>query len=57
MFAFIRVSKKSAFNLVLKKLAPILQPVKSKPKPIVVTCSRSFSRALRQLRVFALTSA
>ena len=34
----------------LKRLAPVFQPMKAKPKPIA-PCTRDFSRALSELHV------
>ena len=38
----------------LKRLAPVLQPMRSKPKPKpIAPCTRDFSRALSKLQVIA----
>ena len=36
----------------LKRLAPVFQPMKRKPKPIA-PCTRDFSRALSELQIIA----
>ena len=36
----------------LKRLAPVFQPMRTKPKPIA-PCARDFSRALSELQVIA----